>query len=283
MPRWRSLCLPSIIAAGWRWVEHASYPRYGRAFRRVGAAWVRHRGFRRGHRAEGALTSSPSESAAAPKVPVPVWDLPTRVVHWLLVAAVAIGWATAEAPGIFFAVHKLAGYSIGAALIFRVVWGFIGSPHSRFADFVEPWTGVAKHAQSLLRLRPPHSVGHNAIGGWMILALLAVLAVIVGTGLFSASRRLVGPFAGAIPEPTARLIAGLHETAFNVLLVLVTIHVLGVLFDMLLNRENLIGAMITGRKALDPEAARAERPLAPLGYAVVIAAIAIALVAWIAL
>jgi len=228
--------------------------------------------------------SSPSEFAAAPKrVFVPVWDLPTRVVHWLLVAAVAVGWATAEAPGIFFAIHKLAGYSIGAALIFRVIWGFIGSPRSRFADFVEPWSGVAKHARSLLRLRPPHSVGHNAIGGWMILALLAVLAVIVGTGLFSASRNLAGPFADAIGQPAARLIAGLHETAFNVLLVLVTVHVLGVLFDMLLNRENLIGAMITGRKALDPEAAQAERPLEPLWYAVLVAAVAIALTAWIAL
>lgn len=228
--------------------------------------------------------SSPSEFAAAPKrVSVPVWDLPTRAVHWLLVAAVAVAWATAEAPGIFFAIHKLAGYSIGAALIFRVIWGFTGSPRSRFADFVEPWSVVAKHAQSLLRLRPPHSVGHNAIGGWMVLALLAVLAVIVATGLFSASRNLTGPFADAITQPAARLIAGLHETAFNVLLVLVTIHVLGVLFDTLLNRENLIGAMITGRKSLEPEAAQAERPLAPLWYAVVIAAVAIALMAWVAL
>ena len=235
-------------------------------------------------RAEGGLIPTPSEFAAGPaRVPVPVWDLPTRVVHWLLVAAVALAWATAEAPGIFFAIHKLAGYSIGAALIFRVVWGFIGSPRSRFADFVAPWSTVVEHARSLLRLRPPHSVGHNAIGGWMVLALLAVLTVIVGTGLFSASRRLAGPFADALPEPTARLIAGLHETAFNVLLVLVTVHVLGVLLDMLLNRENLIGAMMTGHKLLDPEAARAERPLAPLGYAVVIAVIAIALTAWVAL
>jgi cytochrome b len=209
--------------------------------------------------------------------------LPTRAVHWLLVAAVAVAWATAEESGIFFAIHKLAGYTIGAALIFRLIWGFIGSPHSRFADFVRPWSAIAAHARAALRLAPPRTVGHNPIGGWMILALLATLAVIVTTGLFSASRRVTGPLADAIGSATARAIAGIHETAFNVLVVLVTVHVLGVLFDMILVRENLIRAMWTGLKALDPPTARAERPLAPLWYAVPAAAVAVAVIAWIAL
>jgi cytochrome b len=117
----------------------------------------------------------------------------------------------------------------------------------------------------------------------MIVALMAALAVIVATGLFSASRRLVGPFADAIPSGMARAMAEIHEVAFNVLLVLVTIHVLGVVADMVLNRENLIGAMWYGRKSVDAAAARAERPLAPLWSAILAAAVGVAAMAWLAL
>jgi cytochrome b len=217
------------------------------------------------------------------RVAVPVWDLPTRVFHWLLVIAVLVAWITAEQSGVGFVLHKLAGYAIGAALIFRVIWGFIGSPHSRFADFVRPWSEIAAHGRMLLRLRPPHSIGHNAIGGWMIAALLAALAVIVATGLFAASRRVAGPLADMIPLTMARLIAGLHEAAFNVLLVLVTVHVLGVVVDMVLHRENLIGAMWSGRKCIDAQDARAERPFKPLWWAVAAAAVATIAIGWIAL
>jgi cytochrome b len=217
------------------------------------------------------------------KVDVPVWDLPTRVFHWLLVAAVLVAWITGELPGPGFAIHKLAGYTIGGALIFRVIWGFIGSPHSRFADFIKPWSDIEAHARALLRMSPPRSVGHNPIGGWIICALMIVLATIVVSGLFSATRRLSGPFAESIPSGLAHLIADVHETAFNILLILVTIHVLGVIVDMALNRENLIGAMWWGRKSLGADAARFERPLAPLWWAVVAAVIGIIVMAWIAL
>ena len=220
---------------------------------------------------------------AKDRLDVPVWDVPTRVFHWLLVAAVLLAWITAEETGPGFALHKLAGYTIGGALIFRVIWGFIGSRHSRFGDFVRPWDAIAAHARQLLRLNPPRSVGHNPIGGWMIVALMTVLAIIVGTGLFAASRRLSGPLADWLPLGMARAAAEIHETAFNVLLVLVTIHVLGVVIDMVLNRENLIGAMWTGRKSLDAEAARAEHPFAPLWWAIVAASVGVIAMAWLAL
>ena len=212
-----------------------------------------------------------------------VWDVPTRVFHWLLVSSVLLAWITAEQSGVGFMLHKLAGYAIGAALIFRVTWGFIGSPHSRFADFVRPWSEVAAHVRILLRLRPPHNIGHNPVGGWMIVALLAVLTVIVATGLFAASRRFAGPLADMIPLTVARSIAGLHEATFNVLLVLVTIHILGVVVDMALNRENLVGAMWSGRKWIDAVDARGERPFKPLWWAVAAAAIATIVIGWIAL
>jgi len=232
-----------------------------------------------------ALRHDPITEAPKPAdlVSVPVWDLPTRVFHWLLVVAVGLAWITAEQSGVGFVLHKLAGYAIGAALIFRVAWGFIGSPHSRFDDFVRPWSDVMAHLRMVLRLHPPRRIGHNAIGGWMIVAMLADLSVIVATGLFAASRRIAGPLADAIPHAVARSIAGLHEMAFNLLLILVTIHVFGVVGDMVLNRENLIGAMWSGRKWVAAEDARAQRAFRPLWSAVIVAAIAIIVILWIAL
>jgi cytochrome b len=227
----------------------------------------------------------PVKDASVPsgRISVPVWDLPTRVFHWLLVISVLVAWITAEQSGVGFVLHKLAGYAIGAALIFRVIWGFVGSPHSRFDDFVRPWSEVAAHLRMLLRLHPPHSIGHNAIGGWMIVALLADLTVIVATGLFAASRRFAGPLADMITLTVARSVGGLHEFAFNVLLVLVTIHILGVVTDMALNRENLVGSMWSGRKWIDTRDARGERPFNPVWWAVAAAVIAIIVMAGIAL
>lgn len=216
------------------------------------------------------------------KVDVPVWDIPTRAFHWLLVVAVSLAWATAEESGPAFALHKLAGYTIGGALIFRLIWGFVGSPHSRFDDFIRPWRHVVAHARLLLRLQAPRNVGHNAIGGWMIVTLMADLTVIVATGLFSATRRLAGPFADAIAPASARAFAEVHEIAFNVLLVLVTVHVLGVAIDMVLNRENLVRAMWTGRKRLDANVARTERQFAPLWWAIIAAFLGLVAMAWLA-
>jgi len=216
------------------------------------------------------------------KVEVPVWDLPTRVFHWLLVVAVVLAWATAEESGFGFTLHKVAGYTIGGALIFRVIWGLVGSSHSRFGNFIRPWHDIVAHARLLLGFRAPRSIGHNAIGGWMIVTLMADLAVIVTTGLFSATQRVRGPSAATIAPAVSRAVADLPEIAFNVLLLLATVHVLGVIVDMVLNRENLVRAMWTGRKFLDAGTARTERPFAPLWWALMAAFVGLTAMAWLA-
>ena len=110
-----------------------------------------------------------------------VWDLPTRLFHWMLVLLVALAWVTGEAEGSMFTVHKLAGYGVAVLLVFRVIWGFAGSGHSRFSDFVRPWREVLAHIKGMISLRPARTVGHNPLGGWMALLLLLVLAAQVGT------------------------------------------------------------------------------------------------------
>ena len=209
-----------------------------------------------------------------------IWDLATRLFHWSLVALVGCnlffvgprgGWQTA--------VHFVAGYAIAGLLLFRLIWGFVGSPRSRFADFLRPWRTVKDYAARLARLDPPHSIGHNPLGGWMIAVLLAALTGMIGTGLFAAGRRATGPFAYMLAPALARQLGGLHQLLSSLLIGLLALHVAGVLADWLLTRENLVQAMITGRKRLNaPQAAR-ERPLAPPWHAALVGLLALALTA----
>lgn len=183
-----------------------------------------------------------------------VWDLPTRVFHWCLVLAVATAWATAENDSqLWFNVHLTAGYTVLALLIFRLIWGIAGTKHALFSDFVRPWSAVRAYTKQLMTLRPPHSVGHNPLGGWMVIFLLIVLAATVTTGLFGGKSEggveWAGPLAHYISAGLDRDMIELHETFFNILLVLVCIHVAGVIADILLTRDNLIVAMITGYKS----------------------------------
>lgn len=183
-----------------------------------------------------------------PDASVLVWDAPTRLFHWTLVLLVAVAWVTGEGEGSLFTVHKLAGFGVAVLLIFRVIWGFAGSRHSRFADFVRPWPEVVAHIKGMLSLRPARTLGHNPLGGWMSVLLLLMLAAQVTTGLFASHDGLGGPLAGAVSAGTAHALAKLHEGLSGALLGLIGLHVAGVLVESLLIRDNLVRAMITGRK-----------------------------------
>ncbi len=114
---------------------------------------------------------------------VPVWDLPTRLFHWSLVVLVLINLVVEPRDSVLaYRVHVTAGYLIAALVVFRLVWGVIGSPRARFTDFVTGWATVRTYARRLVQLDPPHSVGHNPLGGWMIVALLSTLTALVLTG-----------------------------------------------------------------------------------------------------
>ena len=209
-----------------------------------------------------------------------VWDAPTRLFHWIVVASVIVAWATGEAESDFwFDVHLAAGYTVLAALIFRVVWGFAGSRHALFSDFVRRWPVVRDYTRKLLGLRPPHSVGHNPLGGWMVILLLIVLAGLVGTGLFGgeADEAEVGPLAHLVAPVLAEALVEVHEALFNVLLVLVGIHIAGVIVDIVLTRDNLVLAMITGYKRVPAEAANAGAGPVSNGLAAIVLVIAVAL------
>jgi cytochrome b len=195
--------------------------------------------------------------------PVLVWDLPTRLFHWLLVIAVVISYVTGGEEGWPFVVHTVSGYTIALLLLFRVIWGVIGSPRSRFGDFVHGPRTVAQYARRLLGLVPPRYIGHNPLGGWMVILMLIVLAVSVVTGLFSGEEgEASGLFFPWIAAPGSEGLGEAHEVFANLVVVLAIIHVCAVLADWWLTRENLVSSMISGFKQLDEASAAAEKPVA---------------------
>ncbi|MCK4939482.1 MAG: cytochrome b/b6 domain-containing protein [Rhodospirillaceae bacterium] len=187
-----------------------------------------------------------TENKSGPARPVRVWDLPTRVFHWALVVMIAIAWISAEADGSAFVIHVYSGTMLVGFIMFRLVWGIIGSRHALFADFVFSWTTVKDYSLRLLSFRPPHSVGHNPLGGWMVVGLLAVIMLAILTGMMSSEDGYRGPLShlafGGMDD--------IHEGLANFLGLLIFIHVVGVFAHGVLTRENLPRAMITGIKKL---------------------------------
>ena len=185
--------------------------------------------------------SGPDDTAGVPATPQLIWDLPTRVFHWLLAACVIGAWLTAESERSRM-LHLALGYSAGALVAWRVIWGLVGSRYARFAEFVRSPAAALSYLRGYLPAAraagqtQTHYVGHNPAGGWAVLALLAVVALAVGTGWVT------------YQDDSAELWGGLHALAGNGIMVLVGLHVAAVIATGLLHRENLVRAMVNGYK-----------------------------------
>ena len=170
---------------------------------------------------------------------VRVWDPAVRILHWSLVASVAIAAAAAEAHGKILAqVHEWAGYVALAVIALRVLWGLAGPRTARFIAFVRSPDAVAAYARSLVAGREQRYLGHNPLGGWMIVALLAMAALAAGSGALYVTDRFWG----------LKWMEEVHEFLAHVLYALVALHVAGALFTGWRHGENLVRAMFTGRK-----------------------------------
>ena len=203
------------------------------------------------------MSASPVE-AGAPRRTL-VWDAPLRVFHWLLAVTFALAWFTAEGER-WRLVHVTAGYTVAGLVVFRLLWGLVGTRHARFGDFVRGPRAVGAYLGSLLRGRPQHHAGHNPAGALAIVGLLALAALTAFSGWATFM-----DFGGEWLEEA-------HEVLANTMLALVGVHVVAVLASSWLHRENLVGAMIDGRKAVPPREGirRAWRGLAVLLLAAVL-------------
>lgn len=214
--------------------------------------------------------------AATPEATVvPLWDLPTRLFHWALVALVAFSWWSGENHDMER--HRLSGYAVLALIVFRLFWGFFGSRTARFSQFLRGPGAVMAYARGLVARRHAPSFGHNPMGGWSVAALLLALAAMVTAGLFAVDVDGLesGPLADYVSFETGRLASGIHEAVFSVLLALVGLHLLAIVFYRLALGTNLVGPMVTGKAALregtTAQPVRANPLVALVGLALAIA------------
>ncbi|GKS75159.1 cytochrome b/b6 domain-containing protein [Acidovorax sp. SUPP950] len=165
-----------------------------------------------------------------------MWDAAVRLLHWSLVASVAAAWITRHRLG---PLHENLGYAALAIACARVAWGFAGRHHARFAQFVRGPAATWAYARAVGAGRAPRHLGHNPLGGWMVVALLGCIGLLGFTGWLYTTDLFWG----------YGWLANLHEGLGWTLLGLVALHVGGVLFTGYKHRENLVRAMVTGRKA----------------------------------
>ena len=192
--------------------------------------------------------------AGPPKPRVPnllmrVWDAPTRLFHWAIVLLMAFSYVSIQKD--WTQLHFLSGYTVLTLLLFRLAWGFIGSETSRFRQFIRSPVLALRHIAAFGQRGPDTEIGHNAAGGWAVLAMLAALLVQVGTGLFSNDDiDAQGPLAHDVSKRTSDWLSGIHSLSFWVLLALVAVHILAIIAYAAVKRHDLVRAMVTGKKRL---------------------------------
>ncbi len=182
--------------------------------------------------------TSPDLELTGDRTPILVWDVPTRIFHWALVFCFMLAYVTSESER-WQLWHVTAGYVFGFLLIFRIFWGLIGTRYAKFTHFVRGPKAVAAYLRTLLTRHPAHYVGHNPAGAWAIIGILILGLMTVLTGW--ASFNDYGDWIGE-----------LHEAIVNLLLLVIVVHVVGVVVSSFLHRENLVRAMVNGRKQGHP-------------------------------
>lgn len=211
-------------------------------------------------------------------VRVRIWDWPIRIFHWSLVAAIGFAWWTAETGRM--QPHRWAGYVALALLAFRLFWGVAGGDTARFASFVRGPRAALAYARGLFDRTQPPSPGHNPLGGWSVIALLATTSALVVLGLFAVDVDGIesGPLASWVSFDVGRAAAQAHAVVFNLLLGLVALHVVAVLFYLIVRRDNLLAPMLRGFRPLERDPGHRFAPPARVVLGVVLAAA----LAWLA-
>jgi len=205
-----------------------------------------------------------------------VWDLPLRLAHWGLVVSVAGAWITHYAGIEWFEWHRRLGYATLVLVVFRIVWGFVGTRHARFASFVR---GPAALLAFLRDRGGPEAPGHNPLGALSVVAMLALLLLQALSGLFANDEIAnAGPFYGWVSPETSNRISGLHETNSNLLLGLLALHLAAIAWYVFVVGRPLVRAMLTGRKGSSDVAAGDEIEGSRIALALaILAALAVAL------
>lgn len=173
-----------------------------------------------------------------------VWDVPTRIFHWLLVVLLGFSWWSAETYHLDW--HRYSGITVLTLVAFRLLWGLFGTSTARFSQFVKGPGTVAAYVRPSSELPVP--VGHNPLGGWSVIVMLLLLVVQVTSGLFAVDIDGIesGPLSHLVTFDEGRTASSIHNISFNLLLIVVALHIIAIIFYLVVRRRNLIGPMVTG-------------------------------------
>jgi cytochrome b len=180
-----------------------------------------------------------------------VWDIPTRVFHWLLVLAIIGLFVTGKVGGNWMEWHTRFGFFTLGLIAFRIVWGVVGGFHARFVNFVRGPSAVIRYFNSLRGRAPQeHHAGHNPMGALSTVGLIAIVGFQAVSGLFADDEILLqGPYASMVSSTVSSWMTKLHHWNSNLIIGLVVLHVAAILFYVFVKKENLVKAMFTGRKS----------------------------------
>jgi cytochrome b len=218
-----------------------------------------------------------SSAPTADLAPVRVWDPYVRAFHWLLVIGILASWITGENG--WMETHYQIGLGVGWLVIFRILWGFVGSRTARFTHFIKGPGAVIDYARTMFARKPSHAFGHNAGGGLMVLVLLLVVGIQAFSGLFNSDDVLFdGPFYDDVSDSMTHLAGFVHAWLFDILLALIALHVLVIAMYFFWKRENLVRAMVVGRALLPKNSGEADFA-SPLRALIVAAVAAVAPIA----
>ncbi len=209
--------------------------------------------------------------------PVPVWDVAVRIFHWALVLLIGFSWLSAEMDWMDW--HFYSGYAVLTLILFRILWGFAGSTHARFSDFLYGPSAIIAYLRALPSRTAAKFAGHNPLGGISVLLILLCVLLQTGSGLFANDDILYeGPLYKHVSKELSDWLTTIHKLNFDVLLVLAGVHIAAVFYYLVWKSENLVKPMITGRKQLPPGVAPANAQLRSPGLAVLLLAVCAAAV-----
>lgn len=195
-----------------------------------------------------------------------VWDMPVRVFHWSLVGLLGFSWWSAETRHMDW--HLLSGQAVLFLILFRLIWGLVGSDPARFSRFIRRprtvWAYLTRKGGGM----GVEAIGHNPAGGWSVIAMLFVLTVQVVTGLFAVDIDGIesGPLSYLVDFDQGRWASSIHAISFNGLLALIALHIVAILFHLIARRNNLVGAMVTGSRPVGAGEAVAVRKGHPIAF-----------------
>ncbi|GAB6851658.1 cytochrome b/b6 domain-containing protein [Paraburkholderia kururiensis] len=215
--------------------------------------------------------SAASPAAASSSRTVLIWDWPVRLFHWLTAALVAAAYVTVRLNWIDW--HVRIGEALLVLVVFRLLWGLLGSQTARFTSFVAAPAAALRHLRAVARREPDMQAGHNPAGGWMVLLLLALLAAETLTGLYVYNDVAdEGPLSEVVPAVVSNTITALHSILWDALAVAVALHVCAVALYAFVCGQNLVRPMLDGHKSLPAHVREPRR--APLWLAIVLLAVA---------